>query len=247
MSVQKMIADFEAKSGQGAFPKISRKTVAAGLKARVGGPHTIKQGRSSLCGPAALLFIVLSRDAEAYVKYVTKLYDDGKAALCNMWVTPGADCRDSDPAGDPPEVDWVSLAALRDSENDFTDYQDPSDKVAGITSPSILSVWLKRCGFGDRKNETNVFFTKDKDNLIKASDLHRKGHVVCLLCKGDTLKKIKGGITATPSHWVVMTRPASFSKGSVALQVFSWGELHDLNMSEDIFFSTYFGFVSGKH
>jgi hypothetical protein len=112
--------------------------------------------------------------------------------------------------------------------------------------PATLSLWLKKCGFTDRQNETNLYFTKGKGNLTDASDLHTKGHTVCLFCKGDTIRGIKGGRTSVPSHWAVMTKPATFSGDAVALQVHSWGALKDLNVNLDVFLSTYFGFVSGK-
>lgn len=248
-SVQKMLADFEANKEDGVFPKIKRTDVAAGIKERLTHPEKIDQGSSSLCGPAALMFAVLKKSPALYVRYVTSLYDTGSGALGDsfgIWVKPGTDCKNCDPGGELPVVDWVALASLRDSENDFTDYQHPSDKAAGITPPVTLGLWLKHCGFSDRRNETNLFATKDKQNLELASGLHRKQHTVCLFCKGDTLNSIKGGYFSTPSHWVVMTRPAIFNRGVVSLQVFSWGKLKDLNMPEDTFFSTYFGFVSGK-
>jgi hypothetical protein len=249
MGVADTINDFAGKSGNGMFPKITRSKVADGLRERVNKPWAIDQGRASLCGPAALVFAVARKSAQEYVDYVTELYDTGSARLTDHWiipVEPGSDCRNADPAGDPPGVDWVALASLRDSENDFVDYQDPEDQVAGITSPSMLSVWLKHCGFGSRVNKTNVFFTKDRENLEEASRLHNAGHTVCLLCKGDTVKGIPGGWSSTPSHWVVMTRAPQFSSGSVSMKVFTWGQDRELSMSQSVFFSTYFGFVSGK-
>ena len=39
--------------------------------------------------------------------------------------------------------------------DDFLDYQDTRDQAGGITSPSILSVWLMNCGFTPRTNKTN--------------------------------------------------------------------------------------------
>ncbi|MDA1013047.1 MAG: hypothetical protein O3A00_01180 [Planctomycetota bacterium] len=245
----KEIDDFAKKTDAGVFKNISRSNVVTGLKARVAKPELIDQGTSSLCGPAALMFSVLRKDAKQYVKYVTSLYDTGQAALGDtfgIFVKPGEDCKKFTPSNDISAVDWIALASLRDSENDFLDYQSPKDQTAGITSPSILSVWLKQCGFADRKNETNVFFTKDKANLVEASDLHKKQHTVCLLCKGDTVKNIKGGVTTVPSHWVVMTRPVSFVGDNIALEVFTWGGKRSLNMPLSTFLSTYFGFVSGK-
>jgi hypothetical protein len=195
------------------------------------------------------MFAVLRKDADLYVDYVISLYDNGHGALGDspgIWVAPSDGCLKFDPAGKIPPVDWVALASLRDSDNNGWNYDDTDDEFAGITMPSTLSVWLKKCGFTDRRNETNLYACKGKSNLKEASDLHTKGHTVCLFCKGDTLRRIKGGLTSVPSHWAVLTKPVTFSGSSVALQLFSWGKLYDLNVALDVFLSTYFGYVAGK-
>ena len=245
----RMIDAFAAKSEDGVFPNISRSDVANGMRARLKNPELIDQASSSLCGPAALMYAVLCKSPYFYVRYITGLYDTGFGALGDSFgiaVRPGPDCRAADPSGELAGVDWVALASLRDSENDFIDYQGPSDKAGGITMPVSLSLWMGKCGFADRKNETNVLMTASESNLKDAADLHRGGHTVCLFCKGDTLRGTAGGVTTTPSHWVVMTREAVISKNNVTMQVFSWGQFFELNMPKATFFSTYFGFVSGK-
>ena len=249
MSVTKIIDNFAKQSGNGAFPNISRSDVVKGLRERVRDPWKIDQGAASLCGPAALLFSVLKRDPEMYVKYVTNVYNDGEAALgktWGIWVTPSKACRSHDPAGKMPAVDWVALASLRDSENDVWSYSSTEDQASGITPPVTLSLWMKETGFTDRKNETNLFWTKGKENLKTASGLHLQGHRVSLFCKGDTLKKKEGGTFSIPTHWVVITKGAVFTGDKVKIQLFSWGTLYDIDVELDVFLSTYFGFVSGK-
>ena len=83
-------------------------------------------------------------------------------------------------------------------------------------------------------------------NLVAASALQQQQNAVCLFCKGATLSGEKGSYASEPSYWVVMTKPAMISGGNISLQVFSWGELHDLKMALSTFLSTYFGFVAGR-
>src|SRR5262249_20072935 len=161
-----------------------------------------------------------------YVRYVTSLYDAGSAALGDspgIWVEPGDDCKNFDPGNKIPPVDWVALASLCDSENDGFDYQDTSDKAAGITLPATLSYWLMKCDFSSRRNETNAFATKGQDNLELASSLKLQGHRVILFCKGATLRGEEGGWYDIPTHWATMTKAATFSGDDVSLQVQSWG------------------------
>ena len=89
------------------------------------------------------MFSVLRKDPWLYVRYVISLYDNGHGALGDspgIWVKLGMDCKNFKPNGKIPPVDWIVLASLRDSENDFIDYQDTSDKAAGITPPVTLGL-----------------------------------------------------------------------------------------------------------
>src|ERR1700676_4559569 len=122
MNLDQVLLDFGKKSAKGAFPNIDRADVVAGLRKRIspGGAQNIDQGASSLCGPAAVMFCVASRNPEMYVQYVTDLYDQGQAKFGTLPVTPSPLCRNYSPKMDA--ADWIALASLRDSDNKILNY-----------------------------------------------------------------------------------------------------------------------------
>ncbi len=246
-SMYTYIDEFEKKSGNGVFPNIDRKQLVADLKARMAKPSLVDQSYASLCGPACMAYIVLSKLPAAWAAYVMSLYDTGSAKLGRgMLVKPSEGCRNAKPGGKISGVDWVGLASLRDSENAVWEYNNPDDAFAGITMPGGLENWFKQMKWTGVKEETNLVRTKDADNLRDASRLFAQGHSICLFVWGDVVNGHKAGFFTTPNHWVVLTRMPQITKQSVTLQVYTWGGLHNLNLSPEIFFAGYYGYVAGK-
>ena len=78
-----LIRQFEARSGKSAFPNLvaratesaQRAEIAKQLRERVATPRLIKQGETSLCGPASFFYTVILRDPEDYVRYAIDLYE----------------------------------------------------------------------------------------------------------------------------------------------------------------------------
>jgi hypothetical protein len=240
-----------------AFPNVLRSELYKTLWQRVINPGAIHQRGSSLCGPASLLYLTGTYFPSKYSNYIIDLYEYGQAMLGSLSVEPGEDCRIYNPAGKIAEADWVGLASLRDSENAIFDYDEVEDAFAGITLPMTLARWLGCVGFCDIKNETNIYFTKDEDNLREADRLFREGHKVCLLVdyKGiEAIPERRGFISqifTIPNHWVVLTSPVDFSNGNVKFQIFTWGnDEHKVpppgpnSYPLDLFLKFYYGYVS---
>jgi len=242
-----LVQKFAARSGGPAYPNLglSRTLFAQALMDRINSPTMIDQGATSLCGPAVFLYNVLKREPEDFARYVTDLYETGRAKIGSLEVKPGADCRSYRVvAGDVAAVDWVALASLRDGGNALLDYQSPSNEAAGITMPGTLASWFRAANFRQVENRTNVFFDSDLSTLVKASNLFAAGSVVCLLIGANLLTGSPGG-TTIPDHWVSLSSPVrvggapvgplaplgdkvntdpKLAKAAVSFDVFSWGE-----------------------
>src|SRR5207247_2586656 len=133
------------------------------------------QSFSSLCGPAALMFLVAKYRSSLYYQFVLDLYEFGTAKLNGLGITPSKGCRDFEPFGKIDPADWVALAGVRDSENVILQYSNTSDEAAGITLPSTLAGWLQQAGFKTVYNETNLYLTKGEKNLRDAAKRKRDG------------------------------------------------------------------------
>lgn len=241
---------------------------------RINSPHLINQGRSSLCGPAALLYNIAKKYPLVYAKYILDLYDSGKAKLGSLKIEPGSDNRNYSlpSASGMSQVDWIGLAGLRDSENDFFDYQSYKDQVAGITMPGDLLSWFTKAGFTSGINDTNVMDDEDLSTLLKAHQKKQAGHAVCLFVGADVFLGKTGG-RSTADHWVVLNSPilidnkpvqALVKKGTkidddksilskkLSFNVYTWGNnaypvnMRLSNLTVKYFLDYFYGYVSVK-
>lgn len=271
MSVTSLLAEFGLKKGPGAFSGVTRQAFTEGLRDRVALPDSVRQGGSSLCGPAALMRSLLLDNPELYVRYAISLFETGEAQLGKIHVAPSADCRACNPGKHISAVDWVTLASLRDSENDVFDYDDPSDQFAGITMPGELAGWFEKVGYVNVVNETDIYFSMSRREIDVAVHLRDAGQRVCLFVEASVIKKKSRGtsILSTPDHWVMLERSLGTlphfgtswdQNGSnwgvigdrVNLEIWSWGDTFSFTQDDrnafdsDDFSGRFYGYVAAE-
>jgi hypothetical protein len=252
-----MVCDFLERSGASKFPNLDRDEVGVGMLMRITNPGLLDQDQGSLCGPAALLFGVLSDAPTAYARYAIDLYEKGKAKIYKLEIEPSKDCRNYRPPSSMAHVDWLTMASLRDSENYFLDYDTVAKEVAGITLPKELSRWFSQAGFSDIRYDFNAVSNKGLDAVEDANDLFAEGYRVCLfiganMVKGDVDQAYESQGSTTAEHWVVQQSPIDVSNGNVRLQVFTYGKgkyqipagPKDLSVGD--FRKNFFGYVAAK-
>jgi hypothetical protein len=248
-----MTCDFLQRSGRSYFPRLDRDEVGVGMLMRIASPGILKQGDASLCGPAALLFNVVSDNPVMYARFAIDLYEKGKAKIGRLLIEPGKDVRSylPSPAAIHP-VDWMTMASVRDSENWLLDYDSAEKEFAGITMPGELAHWFRLAGYSDVREETNVYFTKGTGTLDDASGLFAKGYRVVMFIAMQMLEaKNQTKSSTIPDHWVVLRSQIDRSGGKVKMKVFTWGygeyqvpQAGDLSL--DDFSKNFYGYVAGK-
>ena len=246
MSIESILASFEAGSGNGAFPWVNRSQVALGIRNRLRDPDMIDQGDASLCGPASFLYCVIKDYPETWVTYVTQMYLTGRARIHGLEVKPSRDCLNAKLSG-IKAVDWVALASLRDSENTFFDYQDSSNKVGGITMPGTLAGWFERAGYRQVTNETNVFFTKGTDTMRTALGLVGQRRRVCMFVNDTMVNRPTqaGGTFSTANHWVVLTGGDGIHGDKIGLKLWTWGKTKNMvGFDTGKIVSNFYGYVA---
>lgn len=246
-----MVCDF-FKGVHKRFPNLDRNEVGVGMLMRVAYPDLLDQGAASLCGPTALMHNVATDRPGEYVRFAIDLYEKGKAKLGRLVIEPGADTRNYDPRGKIPQVDWLTMASIRDSENWLFDYDEVEDEFAGITLPGELARWFSKAGYSDVQNVTNVYFNKGAGTLDDADRLYAAGYRVCLFIGINMLsgsKQTSGSTTA--EHWVVLRSRVARAGGSVRLTVFTWGAGNYQipqtgTLSVENFYRNFYGYVAAK-
>lgn len=235
-----------------AFRLYTRKEVAKSALERVEKPGRIDQGDASLCGPASLLFAVSRDKPDQYAQFIVDLADNGRALLGTLKIKPKKDLKLSKPHKDKVEyADWIGLASIRDSENDFFDYQDPSDTAAGITMPEDLASWYKKAGYSSTKNETNLVFNKDFDHALRAVKFRKSGYRVALFIHPNMITGKQHESSSTAAHWVLLTSDIKVSKDNVFFTVYTWGNARypvprKGTMTKSQMEDNYYGFVAAK-
>ena len=133
-----------AGGGPSAWKKIDRATVVAQVRDRIRDPGVMRQQKTSLCGPFAILMEFARRDAVRYVTTAGELLDTGK------WTTPNGRVieADADLRADPPGLikaaDWIFAATMRDdpgvSDSIVSDLSPPWTPASPGVGPEALSI-----------------------------------------------------------------------------------------------------------
>ena len=248
------VCDFLKNSGRVHFKKLNRYDVGVGILMRIANPGLLQQGAASLCGPAALLFNIANDTPIIYARFAIDLFEKGEAVLGRINIKPGEDVRNYDPP--IAQVDWMTMASIRDSENWFLDYDTAGKELAGVTLPGELADWFRKSGYRDVREDTNLSaaFTKGASTIDEANRLFDQGYSVCLFIAAQMLEEkeqsIKGSIF--DKHWIVQRSRINYSNDKVRLKVFSWGDGQysipngnaDLKLSK--FTQNFYGYVAGK-
>lgn len=258
-----IVCDFLKGSSGTYFPHLDRNAVGVGLLMRIANPGLMNQGDAPLCGPTALIHTLATDHPGQYARFAIDLYEKGKAKLGRLTIEPGKDVRSHKPAG-IPQVDWLTMASIRDSENWFFDYQSvtggeiPNPFVdtegwRGMTMPNELARWFQKAGYSDVRNVTNLVFNKKVGTIDEVNRLFDQRYRVCLFVGINMLKSWKqteGSTTA--EHWIVLKSHIERSNGKIKMTVFTWGEGDyqvpngSEELSVDDFLKNFYGYVAAK-
>jgi len=242
------------RNGSATSPwKLDRGAVADRLAALVRNPALVQQGNLNACGPAAFFRVWLARDPRAFVTYAATLYDTGASSIGNIAIKPGSDLLNQDYAKlgvVTPPADWMTMSALRDSENSFWDFEGtPSDQVSGITMPGELAKWLGATGlYSSIRNDGNWFFTRSLDHAL-ALQPDGATDVIVLI----NARILPGGANDTPlpdfvanafpNHYIVLLEPFTQQGTTVSAMYWSWGTRAPLTVDKSEFQDSYFGAI----
>lgn len=199
------------------------------------------QDRTSLCGPAAFFYALLMDRPDLYTRSILELWETGETTIGRLHIKPShACCNPKDfsmlaPGDRIPPIDWISLASLRDSENELLNYDSPDDKAAGITFPGALESWFVKAGASvvfDNVQLGSISIDRLLELLGFVSSTH---HVVSLV----NAAMVDGGGGVGKNHWIVWKGTPETSDGVITpatppeqeithSDFFSWGMVRHL-------------------
>lgn len=248
-----LVCDFLKRHGNSKFKNLDRDRVGIELLMRLAKPSLINQGKASLCGPSTLLYMVARDKPVEYARFAINLFEKGEGKIGKLEIEPGSDCRAYlPPEGSISQVDWLTAASIRDSENWFFDYDSVNDQFAGITMPGELADWFEEAGYANVKNETNLVFNKALSAIGTINQLFNSGYRVCLFIGVNMLytdKQNSGSTTA--EHWVGLSSRINDTGSDVSFEIYTWGQGKRKvpktgALSKDEFGKNFYGYVAGK-
>lgn len=235
------------------FYWVDKKRIDKQIQERKSEPWRIDQGRSSLCGMAALFYVTIKNSADRYQKIAQDLHRMGECTLDGFRIKPSAKMYEIDPANhgvykrmEMWEVDWIVLAGTRSSESNLGYHGLESgswDQFAAINWPGMMEDLVKKIG-GYKQTKAvdvdlltpltqNAFLSNSRDpakDLVKLDEMeksHREGKKILMMIDMDMLLDTPGyklGDIAQ-SHWIVYEggMVKDSTNQRVKFKVFSWG------------------------
>ena len=253
------VAAFAARSTPTRW-KLSRADVATRLRTLVGNADLVDQGGLNLCGPAAFFHLLARRDPVAFVRYAADLFEKGAGTIGTLRVKPDDDLvlnayatlvTRMSPVTPPAE--WMCLSALRDSENAIIDFHgDPSENVAGMTTPAELAKWMRASGIYTTVTEdANWMLTKGLPHATALAPAPNRD--IVMLINANLISGAAPGrkklVDAFPNHYVQLLSPVtSPAPTRVEFDCWTWGmagRMHAVVTASD-FVANYYGTVTGQ-
>ena len=210
--------------------------------------NLVDQGALGLCGEACFYHHVIQRDPDKFYSFATALFSGGIGFIGTLKVDPDADLRNADYAAIvakrgaksppiPPQADWMLLSALRDTENEWLDYEGtPEENFAEGSDFSERYPWYQKSNLYQAViKDGNTDLAHVKTAIVKNVNNHISLWIdVGMISPGDS----GGHVIALESPFVI-DEPGD----KVTFDYWSWGAVSSCTTTVTNFKKTYKGAI----
>ncbi|MDY6833777.1 MAG: hypothetical protein SVY53_03135 [Chloroflexota bacterium] len=249
--VDEALARFERSTSSGVWPNIGKMDLIRDIRATVRDPiRQVRQETYPLCGPAAIVFELVSRQPARYVQMCQELYETGSIGEVNEVISASSTLRHSAKPDAISAADWMIMATLRDDANEWFDIDDNSgDFVMGLTTVGEMEEWTTQIlGYGNVDYES-TYWWGEFDALRKAERVRASGGVAFLMVHSNMLQQPSAidENSYYPNHWVSFLGNSRVlgNAGPVQFDCYTWGKKLHVNADEDSFENCMWGVVTG--
>ena len=229
---EQAIRAFEQKSTPGKWPRLSRAILAQEMRDTLEDPWRINQASTPMCGPACILYGLAGQRPRDYVRLVADLYDKGSHRMKTKTMRPSADVMGSAASHGTRQVDWLTMAGMRDAANvifTIDGNEGGSQNIEqGIAFPWEIEGWAKELLRLRNVKVDTTFVWGDEEILQKGDLAHRRGGISILLVDA-AMARNESAFPAVPNHYVVyegnldIERRPFWQGDMYRFRVWTWG------------------------
>lgn len=235
-----------------AWPKLDGSEVNKRISELSANPNLVTQGALGVCGEAAFIRNVIRRDPSKFYYFAMGLYQGGVAYIGSLKIEPDSDLRNADyiaigasiPSGSvllPPEADWMILSSIRDSENEWLDFEgSPSENFALSSDFEENFEWHQKSGLYTSVNKDRI---KDLEVISAFARKDDKSHVLMWMNVAMFEERSGGHMISVESPIVV-----DAVNNKVLFDFWTWGEkdYRHCDVSTERFLANYYGSIVAR-
>ena len=243
------IAAFERSKVPGIWRGLDKNQLLAQLRSRVNNPLTLNQGSQPFCGPAVMIFELIRRDPLYYVQICRNLFQiGGFHTRSGAWILASETLRNAEGNYQMPQVDWMVLSTLRESENLLVPVHpnapDLVRNIGGMTKSWEIAKWVEEILGYQNIRYQNTYLFGDLQALQEVNRVLNSGGVALALINDGGLLRNQPPRIPYPSHWVsILGNIAVNSKNSVEFEVYTWAKTVQVRVDEVAFKTHFWGVI----
>lgn len=251
--VEQALREFEVSEKPGVWQYIPKNELLADIRRTLSNPYCVQQGSTQFCGPAAIVFELVSRQPAKYVSICRALYETGKFQGRTKEVEPSENFRNSRVRSGISLADWMLMGTLRDTENAIFSVEESSGPVVmGVTTPWEMKGWIFEILGYDNIEYESTYFYGEFEAMQKAGRVRNQGGVAFLMVHSAMLGNAEPTV-AYPEHWVSYLGGLviddgvwyRWDSGHIKFDCYSWGRKIHVDLGEGPFEDYFWGVVTG--
>lgn len=251
---ESLLIQFAQSQVPGVWSELDKTQLLKEMKERLHDPTRVDQGHQPFCGPASVLFALISLAPDYYVEIGRNLFQiGGFHTRSNRWVNPSLPLRQTGVNLGMPQADWMILSTWRESENLIFPV-DPTApdlirNLSGMTKSWEIAGWTREILGYDQVNYYHTSLRGDLVAIEKAAEVVSQGGVAFALINAEGMLTSKPPAISYPSHWITFLGNLKIepteTESQISFEIYTWGQKMSVSLKQSDFQKYLWAIVTG--